>query len=248
MTRATYVLAGTTMIGVLTSVWLYLDNRELRGDLADRAAPPSEKTASADGAPPAGKDPWLDARRPSAQDSGPRSASITPPPALPSGPSENRNDRRARRTAEFSAMFGRLDGETEEEYKQRVMPLITAGLTKLRNRTTDMRKVAEEKAGVTTEQSEALDKTFDKVYTEVVDYANEAISDGRISPYKRDVGNWLEMAGGLGTMLNGVQGQIGKILSPSQMKAMYDSGFEWGEYLGANAPWERLRAPPPSPK
>jgi len=49
-------------------------------------------------------------------------------------------------------------------------------------------------------------------------------------------------------MLHNVQGHIGKVLSPSQVKAMYESGFEWSEYLGANAPWERLRAPPPAPK
>lgn len=245
MTRATYVLAGTTLIGVLTSAWLYLDNRELRGEIAGKGPPASEQTASAGRT--GANDPWLDAKRPTPE-TGPRSATITPPPSLPSGPSENRNDRRARRTAEFSAMFGRIDGETEEEYRQRVMPLITAGLTKMRNRTSDMRKVAEEKAGVTKDQSEALDRAFDKAYTDVVDYANEAITDGRLSPYKRDVGNWLEMAGGLGTMLNGVQGQIGKILQPGQVKAMYESGFEWGEYLGANAPWERLRAPPPPPK
>jgi hypothetical protein len=243
MTRATYVLAGTTLVGVLTSVWLYLDNRWLRGELADR--PIAAAKAAADGST-AAKDPWLDAT-PRSRDTGPRSATIaaTATPTIPTGPTENRNDRRARRTAEFSAMFGRADGETEEEYKQRVMPLVTAGLTKIRNRTTDMRRAAEEKAGVTKEQSEALDKTFEKAYTEVIDYANDAITDGRLSPYKRDVGNWLEMAGGLGSMLNNVQGQIGKILSPSQVKAMYDSGFEWGEYLGVNAPWERLRAPPP---
>jgi hypothetical protein len=247
MTRATYVLAGTTLVGMLTSVWLYLDNRWLRGELADRPIAPAQ-TAAAD-RPAAPKDPWLDAK-PQPRETGPRSATIAAAamPTLPSGPVENRNDRRARRTAEFSAMFGRAEGETEEEYRQRVMPLVTAGLTKLRNRTTDMRRAAEEKAGVTKEQSAALDQTFDKAYTEVIDYANEAIGDGRLSPYKRDVGNWLEMAGGLGTMLNGVQGQIGKILSPSQIKAMYDSGFEWGEYLGANAPWERLRAPPPAPR
>ena len=75
-----------------------------------------------------------------------------------------------------------------------------------------------------------------------VEYANVT------APYKRDVGNWLELAGGLGTMLNGVQGQIGKILSQSQLKAMYDSGFEWSEYLGLKAPWEQLKPPPPRPK
>jgi hypothetical protein len=245
MTRATYVLAATTLLGVLTSAWLYLDNRELRGELADRG--PSAKTASADTGPRGG-DPWLDAKRPAMEAPGPRSASITPPPQLPQSPVENRNDRRARRTAEFSAMFGRAEGETEEEYKARVMPLLTAGLTKIRNRTNDMRKAAEEKAGVTPEQSAQLDKAFDKAYTDVIDYANEAITDGKVSPYKRDVANWLQVAGDFGNMLNNVQGQVGKILSPSQIKAMYDSGFEWGEYLGANAPWERLKAPPPPPK
>jgi len=41
-----------------------------------------------------------------------------------------------------------------------------------------------------------------------------------------------------------VNGQIGQVLSPDQMKAMSDSGFEWGEYLGLEAPWEQLHPPP----
>lgn len=245
MTRATYVLAGTTLVGLLTSIWLWLENRELHDDLADRGP----KVAPADKGPAGETDAWLGASKPAAE-RGPRSATITPTttPSLPSQPQENRNQRRARRSAEFSAMFGRAEGETEEDWKARVMPMVTAGLTKLRDRTTDMRKQAEEQAGVTKEQSTALDRMFEKTYNDVVDYANEAVADGRLSPYKRDVGNWLEMAGGLGTMLNNTQGQIGKILSPSQVKSMYDSGFEWGEYLGAHAPWEKLRAPPPAPR
>jgi hypothetical protein len=245
MTRATYVLAGTTLIGLLTAVWLWLENRELRDEVADQTA----KTVAA-GAP-AQRDPWLDSNKPDG-DRGPRSGTITttttPPPSLPERKSENRNDRRARRNAELSALFGRLEGETEEEWKSRIWPLVDGRLSKLRDRTTEMRKVAEEQAGVTKDQSVALDRIFDKTYTEVVDFANDAIADGRLSPYKRDVGNWLELAGGFGTMLNGVQGQIGKVLSPTQLKAMYDSGFEWSEYIGVNAPWEKLRAPPPPPK
>ncbi|HWO22143.1 MAG TPA: hypothetical protein VNO30_25445 [Kofleriaceae bacterium] len=246
MTRATYVLAGTTLIGLLTSVWLWLDNRSLREDLADRAP---EAAAATQGAAPAPKDPWLDAARP-AQERVARSGTITPQaaPSLPEQPKENRNDRRARRNAEISALFGRLEGESEEEWKKRVFPLFEGRLNKLRDRTNEMRKAAEEQAGVTKEQSAQLDKVFEKTYAEVVDFANEAITDGRLSPYKRDVGNWLELAGGLGTMLNGVQGQIGKVLSQSQIKAMYDSGFEWSEYIGLHAPWEKLRAPPPPPK
>jgi hypothetical protein len=242
MSRATYVLGGTTLLGVITSAWLFLDNRDLRDDLAARAVQTAQAEAAAPRTQP--RDAWLDARRPETDD-GPRSGKITPVPTLPAAPSETRNDRRARRSAEISAIFGRVDGETEEEYRARVMPMITAGLTKLRNRTAEMRKLAEEKAGVTPEQSAALDRTFDKAYADVLDYANDAITDGRLSPYKRDTANWLELAGGLGTMLNGVQGQIGKILDPAQVKAMYESGFEWGEYLGANAPWERLKPPPP---
>ncbi len=248
MTRATYVLAGTTLIGFLSSVWLWLENRELRDDLAD----PAPKTAVADsGAAP--RDPWLDSNKPD-EERGPRDGKIAltttapPPPSLPGAKSENRNERRARRNAEISALLGRLEGETEEEWKGRVWPLVEGRLGKLRNRTTEMRKAAEEQAGVSRDQSAQLDRIFEKTQAEVVDFANEAIADGRLSPYKRDVANWLELAGGFGTMLNSVQGQIGKVLSPSQLKAMYDSGFEWSEYIGVNAPWEKLRAPPPPPK
>lgn len=241
MTRGTYVLAGTTLIGVLTSIWLWLENRELRDELADGARPAAAESSTATAA----RDPWLGATQPTT-DTSPRPAvAATPAPTLPEAPKENRNQRRARRSAELSALLGRMEGETEEEYKARIWPLIEGRLTKLRNRTTEMRKLAEEEAGVTKEQSAALDKAFEKAYTDVLDFANEAIADGRISPYKRDVANMLEMAGGLGTMLQGVQGQIGKILTPAQVKAMYDSGFEWSEYLGSNAPWEKLRAPPP---
>ena len=56
---------------------------------------------------------------------------------------------------------------------------------------------------------------------------------------------WLTFAGGLGGILDDANGQIGKILSPDQMRAMSDSGFEWGEYLGLEAPWEKLTPPPP---
>jgi hypothetical protein len=246
MTRATYVLAGTTLVGLLATIWLWLDNRDLREELSDHAA---KQAAAAKEAASGPSDAWLDASK-AAMERSARSGtiSVTPPPTLPEQPKENRNQRRARRNAEISAMLGRAEGESEEDYKARVTPLITAGLTKMRDRTTDMRRQAEEQAGVTKEQSAALDRMFEKTYTDVLDYANEAITDGRLSPYKRDVGNWLELAGGLGTMLNGVQGQIGKVLSPSQVKAMYDSGFEWSEYLGANAPWEKVRAPPPPPK
>ena len=142
-------------------------------------------------------------------------------------------------------MFGRLDGETEEEYRNRIVPMIKAGLLIPRQRVDEMRRQAEEKAGVTAEQSKKLDQAFDKVYADAIDYTNKAVEDGMLSPYERNVSGWLEYAGGLGGILNDANGQIGKILSAQQLKAMSSSGFEWGEYLGLNAPWESLKPPPP---
>jgi hypothetical protein len=154
-------------------------------------------------------------------------------------------ERRARRTDEVAALLGRLDGETDEEYRARLLPLLSAGLAVPRLHVEDRRKIAQDKAHVTAEQSARLDKAFDKVYGDVLDFTNKAIADGQLSPYERNVSGWLEYAGGLGGILNDAQGQIGKILEPSQIKTMYDSGFEWGEYLGLKAPWEQLRPPPP---
>ena len=41
-------------------------------------------------------------------------------------------------------MFGRLDGETEDEYKARILPLMTAGLLVPRLRAEEQRKVAQD--------------------------------------------------------------------------------------------------------
>lgn len=242
MTRATKLLAVTTVVGLAASTWLYLDNRSLRSELAEAPAktavtPAKDATATTTG------DAWLDASKP-------RSATIPKvatgdQPALPEEKKESRLDRRARRTEEFGAMFGRHDGETEEEYKARIGPMISAGLAIPRMRAMENRRLAEEKAGVTPEQSAKLDQAFEKTYSDVLDYTNKAVTDGVLSPYERNVAGWLDYAGGLGGMLTETQGSIGKILTPEQVKTMSASGFEWGEYLGLQAPWQDLKAPPP---
>jgi len=241
MTRATTILAATTVLGFATSIWLYLDNRSLRDRemtpdvVADR---PIAETPPVTGA----ADPWLDAKPdPKAR------TEAGPPPTLPKLDKESRMERRARRTEEFGAMFGRIDGETDDEYRARILPLIKLGLAGPRERLADMRRIAEDKAKVTPAQSKQLDRAFDKVYDDVLDYTNKAIADGQLSPYERNVAGWLDYAGGLGGILTGANAEIGKILDPSQVKAMYDAGFEWGEYLGVNAPWENLHPPPPKP-
>jgi hypothetical protein len=236
MARATWLLGVTSLVGVALAFRLYQDNRALRAELAAR---PAAVTAAAP--PPA---PLATPRTPVAPS--PASArAATPPPTLAPAPTETRLDRRARRTEEFAQMFGRLEGESDEEYRSRVMPLVSGGLLVPRMKIEELRKVAQAKANVTPEQSAQLDKAFDKVYGDVLDYTNKAVTDGQLSPYERNVSGWLEYAGGLGGLLTEANGQIGKILEPSQVRAMSDAGFEWGEYLGLKAPWEQLKPPPP---
>jgi hypothetical protein len=168
-------------------------------------------------------------------------------PELPDAPKETRMQRRVRRQAELAGLLGRQPGETPEQYKARILPLMEAALAKPRADADDMRAQAEKAAGVTAEQHKQLDAAFDQVYDDAIDYANGAISDGELSPYQRNVAGMLDFAGGLGGILNNANGRISGILSPAQISSMSASGFEWAEYLGVSAPWERLDAPPPPP-
>jgi hypothetical protein len=243
MTRATWVFAATTIVGVALAILFYLDKSALEDQLAAaRAASAQAATASTENT--------VAARTPSpatqpTRPSGSTAPGTGPAPTLPEAQQETRLERRQRRQQEFAAMFGRLDGETEEEYRNRIMPMIKAGLFIPRQRADELRRQAEEKAGVTPEQSKQLDQAFDKIYADAIDYTNKAVADGLLSPYERNVSGWLEYAGGLGGLLGEANGQIGQILSPQQLRAISQSGFEWGEYLGLNAPWENLKPPPP---
>jgi len=236
MPRATSILAATTVAGIAASVWLFLDNRSLRDELAERPA-----SVVAEAPPPVAKPVVVETKpKPGAP-----LTSVGERPALPATKEESRMERRQRRMEEFANTFGRLEGETDEQYKARVMPMVSLGLATQRMKLAEMRRVAEEKAKITPAQSAELDKAFAKVYDEAIDYTNKAIGDGQLSPYERNVAGWLDYAGGLGGILTNANGQIGKILDPGQVKAMADAGFEWGEYLGVNAPWENLKPPPP---
>jgi hypothetical protein len=244
MARATWVFVATSAIAAAAAIWLYLDNADLRDQLAATKPAPTEGSANSDKPVSQSDDSWA---APSLDSTGSGGAAISagPGPRLPEQKGESRLERRQRRMEEFSAMFGRMDGESEEEYRNRIVPLIKGGLLIPRQRVDQMRKEVEEKAGVTADQSKKLDQAFEKTYADALDYTNKAVADGLLSPYERNVSGWLEYAGGLGGILNDANGQIGQILTPDQMKTIGSSGFEWGEYLGLNAPWENLKAPPP---
>ncbi len=238
MPRASQLLAVTTVAALGAVTYLVVENRALRSELAERA--PTSLAATPGSAAARPSDPWTQPARALAR---PRIE-----PKLPEPKDESRLEKRARRQTELAAMFGRLEGESADDYRARVAPLIATGLAIPRARVEEMRKEAEAAAHVTPEQSKKLDATFDKAYENVLDYTNKAIADGVLSPYERNVSGWLEYAGGLGTMLNETNGQIAQVLSADQLSALSSSGFEWGEYLGVSAPWEKLSPPPPPPK
>jgi hypothetical protein len=156
-------------------------------------------------------------------------------------------ERRARRTLELEGLLGRDPGESEEEYRARIVPKMQLALTIPRARVDEMRRTAESAAGVDDKQRRELDEAFGSVYDELIEYTDAAIADGQLTPYGRNVKGILQYAGGLGAILEGAEGRIGRILTPEQLRSMADAGFEWGEYLGLQAPWERLRPPPPRP-
>lgn len=236
MARATWVLAATSLGFAVSTAWLYTHPRETVVTISDHATSAPMPVAAR--AP----DPWTSAARaPTTKTSG--AAPVLPPPK-----EESRLERRQRRQQEIAALLGRADGETDDEYKARIVPLIKGGLAIPRSRVEQMRHEAEGKAHVTPEQSQKLDRAFDKVYGNVVDYTNKAIAEGELSPYETNVAGMLEYAGGLGAMLQDAQGQIAQVLTPDQVRTMSESGFQWGEYLGVEAPWEQLQPPPPPPR
>lgn len=254
MSLRTPLLAGVAVLGFLGAGWLYLENRDLSSEVARlraieknrpdpwTGAAPEDKVADGSGSRERGG-----FQLPMRSVLGGKSASGEPPPKLDDKPKETRLERRIRRQNELAALLGRDPDESEEDYRNRMLPFLQMALERPRANVDEMRKAAELAANVTAAQSKELDAAFEEVYSEVIDFTNAAVADGQLTPYDRNVKGLLQYAGGLGAILEGAEGRIGKILTAEQMRAMYDTGFEWGEYLGVRAPWERLRAPPPRP-
>jgi hypothetical protein len=247
MNRRTWAAVAAAAASLVAAIVFYLDNRRLEREVSELRA------AAAAPAPVA--DPWATAEGASkpveADLSGiPRGlggAIDGDGPQLVDTPKESRLERRMRRQNELAALLGRLDGETEEEYRARILPLMEMALSRPREQLAEQRRAAEEAAGVTKEQSKKLDEVFDATYDEVITFTNAAIQDGQLTPYERNVSGMLEYAGGLGAILGGAEQQIGGVLTPGQQQTIYGSGFEWAEYLGVSAPWEKLQPPPPPP-
>jgi hypothetical protein len=158
---------------------------------------------------------------------------------------EARAERRKRRQDYMAMLLGRREGETEEAYRARLAPLITAGLSEPRKMLEEAREKAEAAAGVTEEQSAKLDEVFDDIYEEAIETTNRAISEGELTPYRRNAVGVLSFIGDLGVILGEAESRVNGVLSPEQRKLLYEAGFDWAEYLAVQVPWESLNPPPP---
>jgi len=247
MTRAGWLFAVVAALAVASSAYLYRSNSQLQEELAKLEKAESESTVaevSETEAPEVGSSGANTARnllsrlgRPAGVDR----------PSLPEQKSETRQERRARRQSEIRDFLGRAPGETAEDYIARMKPIVEFGLKVPRQRLADARAEAERLAEVSDEQRAKLDEVFEDVYSEALELTNQAIDSGELSPYERNWSGAAQLVGGLGAVLDGAEQRIGGVLNPDQIRRIRDSGFEWGEYLGANAPWENLNPPPPPP-
>lgn len=250
MNRATGLLSCGLLIALAACGWLYADNRSLRQALANHqatAAAAAPDKAMETGARDDAATPDRSAEaKPAAPSSPWQFSRDTERPKLSEGePQESRAERRKRRQSEITAMFGRLDGESEEEYRARMIPFIKMTLAVPRERLEEARKTAEQAANVTSEQRQKLDQAFNDTYNEVVELTNAALASRDVTPYERNVPGLLGYAGGMGAILQSAESRVAGILTPEQVQTIYDQGFEWGEYLGVTAPWEKLNPPPP---
>lgn len=251
-------ILGTVLTGLLASTgWLLVENRELRavvvrleanaGAVGVTPAPVAQVVAApGDGA--AKRLLGLAARLGGTSPAAPSSASSEPVAENSAeAPAEDRAARRARRQARIMDMFGRLPGESEEEYRARVQPLVETVLAMQRPMAEETRRAAEFAANVTDAQRQTMDAVLSDAYTEAMALANQAIQSGDVSPYRRSATGVLTVMGGMGAILSTAETRLGGVLSADQRTAMQDAGFDLVEYLGVTAPWENLDVPPPPP-
>jgi len=237
-------LAAAVAPAVLASaiaVWLWRDNRALRAELEARAP---VATAAVQPDTPASETP----RRGGVASflGGLGRASERERPALKDAPAEeSRAERRRRRQEELRAMLGREPGESVEDYRARVAPMIQTALAVPRTRLEESRREAEKAARISDQQRAKIDELFADVSRETLALTNQAIASGDLTPYERNYAGVLSWAGGLGAILGTTQTRMGEILSEEQRAAMSDAGFEWAEYFGVKIPWEELQPPPP---
>ena len=229
-------------VSITAAGWLYRENRRLEAELKAKPAATAAAVAPQEGRRDRTESVMstlgrvLDRAEPE-------------PQAAPAGPTPDAGPRdwearRARRPERIKEFLGRRPDESEQAYRDRVAPLLTAALDPWRDRLGERRKEFEDAAGITDEQSKKMDKVFADAYSEAIAATNDAIAKGELSPYRRSTRGVLGLVGGSVAIIDSVDSQLQQILSAEQLAAADAMGFDLVEYLAVTAPWETLNPPP----
>jgi hypothetical protein len=143
-----------------------------------------------------------------------------------------------------TSFLGRSEHETEEAYRARMKPLIEAVLDKPRLFIEDLRTFAQQEAKMSSEQSAALDQIVAQAQTEAIKLINDSLASGALTPYRINASGALQVAGGLGDILQRAESGAQSALRPDQLEALQSAGFDLAEYLALTTPWETLTPPP----
>ena len=248
------LLAGLSVALLATSLWLWRDNRRLREELALRpatatpaVATPEAASATADESP---ERPRRDTPRGGARLLGMVARLMTgPPPADDTQrPAEVPESRRDRRQQFLRSTLGRADGETDEQYRERVVPLMQTMLSRPRQRVEDQRAEFETAAELTPEQRTGFDQALADARNELVGLASKAVTAGELTPYRRNSLGLLNFVGGAAAIVDGFDARFRQLLGPEQVGLLEDTGFDVIEYLGFTTQWETVTPPPPAPR
>jgi hypothetical protein len=244
-------LVGAVVGGALVGGWMWSDNRALenRVQQAEAAvvpggtAEPAGEGSGAEGEPRrqrSGDPTRLFGAIDRVMRSGGDEAN-----AAPAGKPDDPVARRERRQNRLRETFGRRDGETDEAYRERVAPLVGTMLMVPRGRMAERRREFEEAAGIDDEQRAKLDALVKDTQTELITVANQAIASGQLTPYRRNTAGLAGFVGGAATIAESADQRFRQLLTPDQIAAMEQSGFDVIEYLAFTSPWESVNPPPP---
>ena len=250
--RATPWLSAALAVSLVIAGWLAWDRARLRTALDVARQTISERAAadrtSAEEAPRTDDDSDRDRPRGSLGALGALGRALSRAEATAPGPDAAPDDpqaRRERRQNKLREVFGRREGETDDQYKARVGPVVAAALMVPRSRIEESYKDALAAAEVTGEQQAALDKALADTRAEIAAAANQAIESGDLTPYRRNSRGILTFVGGTVAIMDGLDARLRDTLSADQLTALGDSGFDMIEYVGLTVPWETLNPPPP---
>jgi hypothetical protein len=255
MKRWWLILGVVTVASAVTIGVLARENARLQGELdaARRVVAPAALQAAGpvpDGTgtlhPPRGGGNPLALLNTLGRAIGDRPPAGETPPSGDAGPVDWES-RRAQRQQRMRDLLGRRPGESAEDYKARVAPMVETILSIPRDRVNERRRQFEEAAGVNAEQKAKLDAAFQEASAEVIGLANTAVASGDLTPYQRNTRGVLAFVGSTVGTVDALDQRLRTILTPEQQAVMEESGFDPLEYLGASSPWETLDAPPPPP-